>query len=122
MTRIYRSHTEPLRDQPTFEQRWKDEDKGLITCWEVGRTLAVREPELAERAKRGELPPAGWKGGVENATKSGEKIGTLYYLAQWLGLRGEDLDIDTADEPVLVCSRTGMKVTFTGDPAKYANA
>jgi hypothetical protein len=37
-------------------------------------------------------------------------------------LRGEDLDIDLSDEPELVCSRTGMRVIFTGDVKRYGNA
>lgn len=64
----------------------------------------------------------GWKGGVETKTMKGEKYGTLFYLAQWQGLRGEDLDIDLTDEPELICSRTGMKVIYTGDLKKYGNA
>ena len=71
---------------------------------------------------KGELPPLGWKGGVERKLKAREKIGTLMYLAQWQGLRGEDLDIDTEAEPQHVCTRTGMRVIFTGDYEKYKNA
>lgn len=41
----------------------------------------------------------GWKGSVENKTIKGEKYGTLYYLAQWQGLRGENLDIEPSEEP-----------------------
>jgi len=94
----------------------------LITCWEVGRELSIKDPELAERAKSGELPPAGWKGGVEKETKQKTKYGTLFYLAQWQGLRGEDLDIELSKDTELVCSRTGTKVIFTGDVKRYANA
>jgi hypothetical protein len=36
-------------------------------------------------------------------------------------LRGEDLDVDLAQERALTCSRTGMVVTFTPDRAKYFN-
>jgi len=64
----------------------------------------------------------GWKGGVDKKTKKGEKYGTLKYLAQWQGLRGEDLNIDLSDEPELICSRTGVKVIYTADFDKYASA
>jgi len=80
-------------------------------------------PEVAERAENGELPPdLGWKGGVEKKIKKKEKYGTLFYLAQLQGLKGEDLDIDLSREVVLVCAKTGMKVIYTGDFNKYANA
>lgn len=120
--RIFRSHTEPKREGLSWNERWKGKDKGLITCWEVGRELREKEPELASRAENGELPVLGWKGGVEKKTKKGEKYGTLFYLAQWQGLRGNDLDIDISQEPWLKCSRTGMRVIYTGDPKKYGDA
>lgn len=120
--RIYRSYSEPLRRAVSWDQRWKGADKGLITCWEVGRKLREKEPELAERTKNGELPVLGWKGGVEKKLKKKEKYGTLFYLAQWQGLRGVDLDIDMSKEYIKTCARTSVTVTFTGDYNKYANA
>ena len=63
----------------------------------------------------------GWKGGVSRSLKKNEKFGSLKYLAQWQGLRGEDLDIDLGEERSLTCSRTKMRVTFTPDRAKYFN-
>lgn len=120
--RIHMSHKEPKREGLTWDERWKGEDKGLITCWEVGREIREKEPDLAIRAEKGELPVLGWKGGVEKRTKKGEKYGTLFYLAQWQGLKGDDLDIDPAQEPELTCSRTGMRVIYTGDLKKYGNA
>lgn len=120
--RVYKSYSEPLRDELSWDERWKGPDNGLITCWEVGRKLSDKEPELAERAKNGELPVLGWKGGVEKKIKKKEKYGTLFYLAQWQGLRGDDLDIDLSEEAELVCSKTGMKVIYTGDIKKYGNA
>jgi hypothetical protein len=116
---VYRSIQEPLRDFPSFDERWGGSDGGLVACWESGRELASREPETAVKAKRGELPVMGWRGGVEKKLKTNKKkFGTLFYLAQWQGLRGEDLDIDTSDEKTIVCTRTGVSVTFTGDPSK----
>ncbi len=70
----------------------------------------------------GHLIPLGWKGGVETATKNKKKLGTLFYLAKWQGLRGDDLDIDLSAEITLTCEATGVHVTFTGDYDKYKNA
>ncbi|MCX7426973.1 MAG: hypothetical protein NTW96_15270 [Planctomycetia bacterium] len=120
--RVYRSYREPRRAGLSWDECWTGPDKGLITCWEVGRELKEKEPELAERAKNGELPVLGWKGGVEKRIKAKHKYGSLCYLAQWLGLRGDDLDIDLSEERELICSRTGMKVIYTGDVTKYENA
>ena len=119
-TRIYRSIHEPIRKNPSFEERWRGPDKGLITCWEVGRSKSIESPELAERAKNGELPPLGWKGGVDKKIQKKEKYGSLNYLAQWQGLRGEDLEIDLSEEREIVCSKTGMKVIYTADTKKYS--
>ena len=69
-------------------------------------------PELAKKAENGELPRLGWKGGVDVKIND-KKYGSIYYLAQWQGLRGNDLDIDASAEYTLTCSRTGSKVTFT---------
>jgi hypothetical protein len=120
--RIHRSWKEPKREGLSWGERWEGDDRGLITCWEVGREIREKEPELAKRAENGELPVLGWKGGVEKRTKQGVKYGTLSYLALWQGLRGEDLDMDLSEEPELICSKTGMKVIYTGDPKKYGNA
>ena len=118
--RVYRSCRDKKRDGLSWDELWEGPDKGLITCWEVGRELSKKEPELAGRAKKGELPVLVWKGGVEKKTKKKEKYGTLFYLAQWQGLRGDDLDIDLSEESELVCSKTGMKVIYTGDVKKCA--
>ncbi len=117
--RIYRSCKEPLREELSWEERWKGDDRGLITCWEVGREKREREPEIVQRAENGELPVLNWKGGVKKKIQEGVKYGTLYYLAQWQGLRGQDLDIDLSKETELICSKTGMKVIYTGDVKKY---
>ena len=118
--RVYRSLQTPMREEPSFDERWRGPDMGLITCWEVGRKRSTEDPELAERAKNGELPVLGWKGGVEKKIKKKEKYGCLNYLAEWQGLRDEDLDIDLSEEIEIVCSKTGMKVIYTGDATKYA--
>lgn len=118
-TRIHRSIQEPIREEPSFEERWKGPDDGLITCWEVGRSLSLKSPELAEQAKNGELPKLGWKGGVDKKIQKKEKYGCLEYLAQWQGLRGEDLDVDLSKEREVVCTKTGMKVIYTPETEKY---
>ena len=82
--------------------------------------MAQKDPTLSERALSGELPVLPWKGGVEKPTKKNVKYGPFFYLATWQGLRGEDLNIDMSKEVELVCSRTGMKVIYTGDVEKYA--
>jgi hypothetical protein len=117
---FFRSCQEPIRIGLSFEERWRGPDKGLITCWEVGRDMSKKEPELAERARRGELPVIGWKGGVDKKIKKKGKYGTYNYLALWQGLRGVDLNIDLTEEVEIVCSRTGMKVVYTDDATKYA--
>jgi hypothetical protein len=117
--RLFRSIEEPVREGLSWDERWKSADEGLIACWENGRERATRNPELAERAKKGELPVTGWKGGIEKKTKIGEKYGTLFYLAEWQGLRGNDLEIDLLSEPTLTCTSTGMKIIYTGDVRKY---
>jgi len=117
-SRVTRSILEPIREDPDFQERWNGNDKGLITCWEVGRTLGVKEPELVQKAKDGELPVLGWKGGVAEGLKLKEKFGSLNYFAQWQGLRGEDLNINLDDEYELMCTNTKVKVTYTADHQK----
>lgn len=119
---IHRSHNEPIREGLSWDERWSGPDEGLITCWEVGKELRKKDPELARRAERGELPPLEWKGGVEKKLKQQEKYGSLYYLAKWQGLRGEDLYVTMSEEVEIVCSKTGMKVVFTGNVDKIAEA
>ena len=118
--RIYRSIQEPIRKNPSFEERLRGPDKGLIIAWEVGRERRMQEPELAEKAEKGELPKLGYRGGVNKKINKKEKCGSINYLAQWQGLRGEDLDIDLTEEIEMVCSKTGMKVIYTADATKYS--
>lgn len=118
--RVFRSCKEPIREDLPWEGRWKGDEKVLITCWEVGRELSKKNPKLAERTCNGELPVLDWKGGVEKKLQ-GKKHGTFSYLAQWQGLRGEDLDIDSTQDTEITCSKTGMKIIFTNDENKYCN-
>lgn len=120
MPTIHRNISEPDRQGLSWEQTWQANDRGLIRSWEIGRRDAQRNPELASHCKAGELPPLGWKGGGLKTLKKLTRWGSLHYLAEWQGLRGEPLHIDLTEEPTIICSRTGMIVTFTGDRAKLA--
>ena len=118
---VYRTNMALTRIGLTQKETWGGPDLGLIKCWEVGRTRAEENPELAQRCRAGELPVLGWKGGVSRRLKKREKYGTLKYLAQWQGLRGDDLCIDLSKEHTIICSKTGMIVIFTPDQSKYIN-
>lgn len=115
---FYRSIKEPIRSNLTWEALWKDSDNGIISCWERGRVKAADNPDLAESCKNGELPILAWKGGVEKKIK-GKKYGSLFYLATWQGLRGEDLSINQQDETSIVCSKTQVEVIFTSNLLTY---
>lgn len=118
---IFRSVNDHKDEILSWDERWKGADKGLIACWERGREKSIENIELAESTRRGELPILAWKGGVEKKIKA-KKYGTLKYLAQWQGLRGENLDIHMDEETELICSKTGMSVIFTADTAKCEEA
>ncbi|MQU43096.1 hypothetical protein [Pseudomonas helleri] len=118
---IQRSSSEPIRLKLSWEETWQGSDGGLIKNWEVGRALAMLNPELASRAMAGELPPLNWKGGVDRTLVKREKFGSLRYLAQWQGLRGEDLCIAINEEVNIKCAKTQMLVTFTPDIQKVLN-
>lgn len=118
---IHRPFSEPDRRGLDWKQTWQAPDRGLIKCWEIGRSIAQQDPDLAKRCRSGALPPLNWKGGVSRALKKKEKFGALQYLAQWQGLRGEDLSVDLETEHTIVCTITGMIVTFTPDVTKLAD-
>lgn len=63
--RVYKSIDEPIRENISMEETWNSQDDGLIHCWELGRKRAIRNPEEATRAIKGELLPLGWKGGIK---------------------------------------------------------
>ena len=112
---VHRSADQPIVLGETWEKLWQGSDGGLVCAWARGIEKAKTDPDLQQRALRGELPPLAWKGGCDKALKAGRKIGALHYLATWQGLRGNDLQIDTDAEVERTCSRTGVVVTFTGD-------
>lgn len=133
-TFLRRSVQEPIRPRMSWHETWEGPDHGLIRCWEVGRELAVTrdyyphaegaDPEPSvDRARRGELLPLGWRGGIEPPAppRPGELAkkppkrkndGTYQYLAMWQGLRGEDLDLPLDGRVVLTCARLKTVVTF----------
>jgi hypothetical protein len=115
---IQRSIALPVRTELTWHEAWASDDRGLMKCWENGRATAILKPELAGAARRGELPPLHWKGGIAGTPKMKKKYGCLFYLATWQGLRGDDLSLDLERDVPLVCSRTGIAVTFTADLSK----
>lgn len=119
MTRIiHRSIEEPISQffDMSYAVRWQGLDNGLITAWERGRMLREEDPGLAAKAEKGELPILGWKGGVDRTSKYKKKIkkdGSLWYLAQWQGLRNEDLNIDLDLEIYMTCPRFKRTVLFS---------
>jgi hypothetical protein len=111
-THLHRSIDQPFREGLSWSEKWQGSDNGLIFCWERGRQIRVRNPNLAARADNGELVILAWRGGVEEKLKTGNKSGTLNYLATWQGLRGEDLNLDLDIRRVIVCTRTQQAVEF----------
>lgn len=101
-----------------MDARLHGPDKGLINAWLAGLAARATDRALADKAAAGELPPLAFKGGVEKKIKSQSKVGSLWYVAAWRGLRGEDLCLDTDSEVRLVCTKTDVPVTYTLDIEK----
>ena len=116
--KIHRLIAEPIRQNLTWDERWESTDQGLIACWERGRAKSFEDVTLAQQASNGQLMILPWKGGFKKAVKNKQKYGSFCYLAMWQGLRGNDLNIDTENEPTLTCSMTSMTVVFTNDMAR----
>lgn len=116
---IFREISEPIRKGLTHEEYWQGDDKGLITCWEVGRNLREKNPKLKAQCEAGELPTLGWKGGISSTDKKINKFGSLNYLAQWQGIRGDSLAINRNIEIPITCTKSGSTVTFTSAREKY---
>jgi hypothetical protein len=128
-----RSILESLRQDPSWDERWRDVAQGLITSWERGREKSIEEPELAFRALNGELVSLPWKGGFltskaatsnpkKTSAKQVKKYGVFNYLAMWQGLRAEDLEIDPSQDVELMCSVNKKTVVFTSTYSQYANS
>ena len=115
---IKRSIHEPIRKNPSFDERWRGDDKGFITAWEVGRERAISNPEIKEAVLNGELPALAYYGGHEKKLQSTNfRYGSFYYYAQLQGIRGEDLDIDfdILEGLEIKCSKTKMYTKFTNN-------
>lgn len=113
--KIHRLISEPIRQNLTWDERWESADRGLIACWERGRAKSLEDSTLAQQARNGQLVILPWKGGFKKTVKKNQKYGSFNYFAMWQGLRGDDLDIDTENEPTLTCSVTSMTAVFTND-------
>ncbi len=119
--KIFRSVNEPIRTGLSWDERWGDAHRSVISSWERGREKSLESPDLAADARNGQLVLLPWKGGVEKAIKKTEKYGVFNYLAMWQGLRGDDLNVDPDQERSVTCSVTEMTVVFTSDYDKFAN-
>ncbi len=115
---FYRSIEEPIRKNLSWEELWKSFDNGLIACWERGREKALGNSELSQSCKNGELPVLVWKGGVDKKIK-GKKYGSLFYLATWQGLRGENLNINHHQDTSITCTKTKVEIIFTSNLLSY---
>lgn len=84
-----------------FHIRVAGPDQGLILAWHVGRQMGRDDPSLKLECQMGRFPPKLYK------------VGTLEYLAQWQGIRGDILHIDTERTIDMLDAGTGAKVVFT---------
>jgi len=115
---VFRFINEPIRKSLTWDDLWKGPDGGLVACWERGRAKAIESAELSQACIAGELPVLAWKGGIDKKIK-GKKYGSLFYLATWQGLRGENLNINPHQDISIICSRTNVEVIFTNNLLDY---
>ena len=121
---VRRSIKEPFRAELSYDEIWHGADESLIQCWEVGRQLREKDPEIAARANNGELVTLPWKGGTGNSEvlpadkKAAVRYGTLRYLAMWQGLRGDDLDIELESQVSIACTRTRRTIIFDLNTAR----
>ena len=102
----------------------------LEICYTTGKEMRDSDPELAGRAKRGELPVLNWPGGFGAEASPPRRFGSFFYLAQWQGLRGEqwhgitgkNRNMSTSHPVGIKCAVTGMVTIFTKDARKYLSA
>jgi hypothetical protein len=116
-----REFSEPKRTNLSYAEAWEGDDLGIISAWERGREKRNEDLELTQKVLQGELVELPWKGGIDKPIKSKTKYGSLLYLAMLQGIKGENLQIETEIEVVLVCSRTGTPVTFTSNLNKLGS-
>ncbi len=99
----------------------------LKICHSIGLQLKQTNLELAGRVENGELPALNWPGGVDTLPPPPRQFGSLFYLAQWQGLRGEpwygvtgsNKNITTTRPVGIRCAASGMVTVFTKDARKY---
>lgn len=103
---IQRSISEPERIGLDWNAAWQGPDRGLITCWETGRKLAIQIPELAERCRAGELAAAQLE---RRHARSKRKTKPALFTTWPNG------------KVTLTCTKTGMVITYTGDISKLAD-
>lgn len=104
-------------------------NNALEICHRSGRELGKSNPELACRAKRGELPALDWPGGVDTVPHPSRQFGSLFYLAQWQGLRdeawhgitGSNKNMSTTCPVGIKCVASGTVTVFIKDARKYLN-
>ena len=114
-SRIHQSIKEPIGREMEYKDRWEHPVRTLIFSWDNGRKMVAKQPDLAKRAKTGELVELPWR------------RGSWHYLAMWQGLRGEDLNIDP-ETPLAIPNPNPSKQApakvyhfpFDGYPAEYA--
>ena len=58
------SHAEPIRSKLSWHECWEGPDSRPIKNWEIGRKLAIQNPDLAAQTRAGELPPQTGKVGA----------------------------------------------------------
>lgn len=118
---LTREFNEPKRTNLSYAEAWEGEDLGIISAWERGREKRKEDLDLTQKVMQGELVELPWKGGVDKPIKSKIKYGSLLYLAMLQGIKGENLQIETEIEVILICSSTGTPVTFTANLKKLGS-
>ena len=99
----------------------------LRICHSIGQKLRETNSELASRAENGELPALNWPGGSDTEPFPPRQFGSLFYLAQWQGLRGEpwhgltgsNKNMSTTRPVGIKCAESGMITIFIKDAKKY---
>lgn len=99
----------------TYAERWEGPDGGLVAAWRQGLLMRELRPDWVQAADQNELPELPWRGGGSEVIK-GKRMGTWLYLAMWQGLRGEALDINTAEPLEMQCARTRVTTLFRAGP------
>lgn len=113
--RITHQNDVPVVLAESWDERWEGHDAGLLAAYARGREKGVEDPTLKVAAQAGELPVLPWAGGLSSQIKSKTKMGSLYYLAMWQGIRGDNLKIETTRKIRMTCTKFGVTVIFTGN-------